>query len=260
MSISVITINFNNRDGLLQTIESVLAQTYHDFEYIIVDGNSSDGSVEVIKERQSKFTSIIEPDSGIYNAMNKGIRNSKGEYLLFLNSGDYFIGSNSLEILANYIGKADIIYGDLVVDEIDKKREKKYPSVLSFRSFINDSLPHPSTLIKRDLFDKVGLYNESLRIVSDWEFFLNSICIGGASYIHVPELISAFRIDGISSIKESQTAIQLEREHVLMTKYKIFMADYDYFKSIENQLTNINNSRVYKLAKSISNLINAIRP
>ena len=114
MELSVITINLNNATGLLKTMRSVLSQTFNDFEYIIVDGESSDNSVDLIKEFNTKFQNlywISEPDSGIFNAMNKGINLSKGKYLLFLNSGDFLSDQNTLEQVFSNKRNADILCG-----------------------------------------------------------------------------------------------------------------------------------------------------
>ena len=115
MKLSIITVNLNNAGGLQKTIESVVTQTWLDFELIIVDGDSTDGSVEVIQQFNDsaipQFHWVSEPDSGVYQAMNKGIRMAQGEYLLFLNSGDFLVDSNVLSQVFKFGFSADILFG-----------------------------------------------------------------------------------------------------------------------------------------------------
>jgi len=112
MKYSIITVNFNNKEGLRQTIESVIHQTYRDFEFIVIDGGSTDGSVDVLKEYDSQIDYwVSEPDGGIYQGMNKGIKKASGEYLNFMNSGDCFYSSDVLEIVTSYQSGADFIVG-----------------------------------------------------------------------------------------------------------------------------------------------------
>ena len=112
MKYSIITVNYNNKNGLEMTIKSVLGQTCKDFEYIIIDGGSTDGSVEVIKKYASRIDYwVSEPDKGVYNAMNKGIRKATGDYLNFMNSGDAYHSTSALEIIAGLHSDDDIIIG-----------------------------------------------------------------------------------------------------------------------------------------------------
>lgn len=173
MKISIITINYNNKNGVEKTISSVVSQTYKDIQYIIIDGASTDGSVEVIKKYHENIDYwISEPDRGIYNAMNKGILKATGDYVLFLNSGDYLISSDIIDDISHELdSNEDIVFGLL----------KTYPSgiigytdihlPLTLLDFFKSSpIPHPASFIKRELFQKIN-YDESLKIVADWSFF-----------------------------------------------------------------------------------------
>jgi len=154
---SIITVNYNNLEGLKKTVESVKNQTYQKFEYIVIDGGSYDGSLEFIKDNESLLDYwVSEPDSGVYQAMNKGIKKASGEYLLFLNSGDHFYNDEVLEKNHKAIKDSDIIYFDLQVVEGDKKFIKTYPNTLSFSYFVEDTLPHPATFIKKEAFVKTN--------------------------------------------------------------------------------------------------------
>ena len=200
MKLSIITINRNNAAGLRKTIESVVSQTFTDFEYIIIDGASTDGSVEIIKEFAEKITYwVSEPDKGIYNAMNKGILKAKGEYLLFLNSGDFLYNKFVISKFVNYRYKDDIIFGDLIIyDEYLKSKIKKYHRLMVY-DIITNSLPHQASFIKKDLFERTGMYNENFKIVSDWKFFVDAIIINNCTIKHIQEFISYFNANGIGS-------------------------------------------------------------
>ena len=177
MILSVITINRNNAAGLEKTMQSVLSQTRADYEYVVVDGASTDGSVAVIERLAPAFGDrlkwISEPDKGIYNAMNKGIGMAKGDYLLFLNSGDYLVSENVVKKVSLALvkeGFPPIMYGNLVMVSSDSQT-RRISSLgddgITFRTLYSTSLPHPSSFIRRSLFDKYGLYDESLKWMTE---------------------------------------------------------------------------------------------
>jgi glycosyltransferase involved in cell wall biosynthesis len=184
--ISVITINFNDRVGLERTFESVFNQTFQDFEYIVIDGGSNDGSKELIEENTGKISYwISEPDKGIYNAMNKGISAAKGDYLLFLNSGDILYKNDVLKSCETYLCNEDIISGNLSFVENERNWLGKTPETLSFYRFFTDTLYHPCSFIKKTAFDTFGWYDEEYKICSDWKWFLLAICKKKATYNHI---------------------------------------------------------------------------
>jgi glycosyltransferase involved in cell wall biosynthesis len=212
--LSIITVNLNNASGLEKTIGSVKAQTYNNFEFIIIDGASTDASIEIIKDNTFLLSYwISEPDSGTYHAMNKGLKASVGEYCLFLNSGDYFTDNNVLENIFKQNITADIVSGNVLKMRPNNKfrRVSSHESVSLLKLCIH-SLPHQASLIRRSLFDEIGNYNESYRIVSDWEFFLKALVINEKSYQHIDVDISYFKIGGISSSKEN-FALSIEESH-----------------------------------------------
>lgn len=223
--ISIITINYNNREGLERTIKSVVSQTNFSCEYIVVDGNSSDGSKEILESYKNEITHIIsENDTGIYNAMNKGIMASNQSYLLFLNSGDVLYKNSILAEMALQIETGeDIIYGNLVYQKGGDYILEEFPSELNFSFFYKGSLPHPASFIKRDLFDRVFYYNEALQIVADWEFFVCAICKYDASYKHVDFVISDFEVIGISCDPKNKDRIEEERSIVLKKHFPMFI-------------------------------------
>jgi glycosyltransferase involved in cell wall biosynthesis len=248
IKLSIITINYNNLDGLQRTVESVVNQTWAAFEYIVIDGGSTDGSVAYI-ERQSEHIDywVSEPDNGIYNAMNKGIRMATGEYLLFLNSGDSFFSSMILEQNYESITLQDIIYFNLNVVDGNTIFLKKYPDQLSFSYFTKDTLPHPATFIKASLFSKLGMYDESLQIVSDWKFFIESICKFNCSYLRVDETLATFYLDGVSSDSQNKVLIFEEKQKVLKSGFQAFMTDRDELVELKTILSNLRESRKIKI-------------
>lgn len=212
--ISIITISYNNCDGLEKTIKSVTSQSLNDFEYIVIDGGSNDGSKGIIEKYADKISYwVSEPDKGIYNAMNKGIKAANGEYLLFLNSGDHFKDNKVLKNIELYLTGEDIIYGDLEIIDEQSSWVKIYPKDLSFYHFYSDSLPHPASFIKKSAFDTTDNYDESLKIVSDWKWFLNAFTFHGLKFKSVSQIISCFYLDGISSTNTEKSI--LERNKVL---------------------------------------------
>ena len=197
--INIVTVNLNNKAGLEKTIESVVGQTYFDkVDYIVIDGESTDGSVDVIKRYGDKIAHwVSEKDNGVYNAMNKGLDLCEGDYVLFLNSGDYLSANNAIEEIYNELD-SDIVYGNLYVRTSKGAYLKRYPSKLDGRYFKYEALPHPSSFIRTELLRKFK-YSEDYRIISDWIFFYEGIVKRGFTYKHVNTPVSVFSLGGLSS-------------------------------------------------------------
>lgn len=235
MRLSLITINYNNLDGLLKTIESVVPQTSKDFEWIVIDGGSMDGSRELIEKYSDHFTYwVSEPDKGIYNAMNKGIDHAQGDYILFLNSGDWFYNKTSLERCFAHGFEADVMYGDCVFHYADHADKCRYPSNLTFEFLYRNSLAHCSTFIKRDVLAKEH-YNEDYKIVSDLEFWVK-LAFAGGSFCHLDEYVSVFDTAGVSSMNRKLD--RAERKQML-SQYvpEMIAADYDRLESMQTRLS-----------------------
>lgn len=195
MKLSIITINYNNRNGLEKTIKSVINQSFHDFEYIIIDGGSNDGSVDVIKKYASKIDYwISESDNGIYNAMNKGIDVAKGQYCIFINSGDCLYSSETLLNSTIELDGTDIVTGTLM---LDNDEQWPAPEKVTIPYLYEGSLSHPASFIKTSLLKKMH-YDEKLKIVSDWKFFVQCLLNDNATYKSIPVIISIFDTSGIS--------------------------------------------------------------
>lgn len=262
--ISVITINYNEKEGLRKTIQSVVGQTYADIEYIVIDGGSTDGSKELIETHQDKIHYwISEPDSGIYNAMNKGIRAATGDYLLFMNSGDCFLEPDTVSKAEKLmVDDYGIYYGDLIYFN---KRKKKYedwvfPNKLSLGFFIENSLPHQGSFIKRSLFESISMYNENLKIASDWEFFIVAICIEKVSYKHIGIVISEYDFTGISSDPKNYQLVASEKKITFDKYFSMMIDDYKIIKLLDSKrfrnIIYIKQFRIaWKLLKGFSNFL-----
>jgi glycosyltransferase involved in cell wall biosynthesis len=216
MTLSIITINYNNLAGLKQTIESVLTQTYSDFEFIVIDGGSNDGSYEELKRQTSNINYwVSEKDDGVYHAMNKGIKIAMGEYLLFLNSGDYF---KSNDVIAKFIGQehdADIVAGVCTITRNNHIVHKTSPSAfITFGDLYFTGLNHQSTFIKKDLFAQNGMYREDFKYHGDIEFWYRSIILGGATTANTNIEVCYYNLEGVSEKNKEQ--IDFIEEHNLI--------------------------------------------
>ncbi len=226
MKLSIITINYNNATGLKATLDSVAAQTYHEFEHIIIDGESTDGSVEVIKEyvrraesRESRVKSVIwssEPDKGIYDAMNKGVAKATGDYCYFLNGGDILASPTALQEMVEALEGTDVVIGrvnfsrkGIVLCQSEMLEEKD----MSLYNMYLRGINHQSALIKRELLIKTP-YDTSIKMGADWKFFVQTIVLGGASTKFVDSIFANFDLSGLSA---DTSAVRNEREAILAT-------------------------------------------
>ena len=236
MILSIITINLNNSSGLEKTIKSVLSQVFTRFEYIVIDGASTDNSINVIRRYANtygdRFKWISETDKGIYNAMNKGIRMATGEYVQILNSGDCLASDDVTERMLEELKKNDyppILYGSMLKDMPDGRimRDRCFAGQeISFLGFYTGTLNHSPAYIRKDLFEKYGLYDENLRIVSDWKWYLQAIILGEEKPVYTDIDVTLFDMHGISETnKELDKA---ERKRVLAELIpQTILSDYD---------------------------------
>lgn len=230
---SIITVNYNNKDGLRKTIQSVINQDFKNFEYIIIDGGSTDGSVEVIKEYADKIDYwVSEPDKGIYNAMNKGILQVHGEYLNFMNSGDLFYNNNVLTKFSTLCNK-DIILGK---QKFSNGRTEEPPCEnFTMMTLFKEHINHQSTFISHKLFTKQK-YDENYRIMSDWKFFVDHLIFKNCTFQIIPEYIALYDITGISA-QMSETRYH-EKGNILQSYLppRIYK-DYINFIKIDSPIT-----------------------
>ncbi len=241
MKYSIITVNYNNKEGLRQTIKSIESLQSSNFEYIIIDGGSTDGSVEVIKEHEASISYwISEKDKGIYNAMNKGILKARGEFINFMNSGDTFYEPDVLNKVEPFLNEHDIVIGkEFHQSPTNGKTATTFlPLRISMATFFVSYLPHQSGFIRRSLFDDMP-YDENCRIVGDWKFYLMQIVYNNRSVKLIDTIISKREQGGISNSAQELNA--KERINTLneLLPYGV-MKDY-------NSLANLDKTTLFKL-------------
>ena len=216
-------------------MQSVLSQTCKEFEYVVIDGASTDESVAIIRHYESAFGERIkwvsESDKGIYNAMNKGIQMATGEYLEFLNSGDYLVNEMVIEKVFDALkqnGYPSILYGNMLKNMPGGMlfQDKSFAGQeISFLDFFSGTLNHSPSYIRRALFRKYGLYDESMKIVSDWKWFLKAIVLGEEKPCYVDLDITVFDMGGMSQTNKDLT--MEERSQVLQELFpSAILADY----------------------------------
>ncbi len=243
--LSIITINRDKAAGLDETMNSVASQTNSIIEYIVIDGASTDGSIGIIKKYTDSLACqlkwISEPDKGIYNAMNKGIRMASGKYVQFLNSGDCLVSDDVTGRMLEELKRNDypsILYGNMLKEMPDGKvmRDRCFGGKdISFLGFYTGTLNHSPAYIRKDLFEKYGLYDENLRIVSDWKWYLQAIILGEEKPVYTDIDVTLFDMLGISETnKELDKA---ERKKVLGELIpQTILSDYDSWAFPINQM------------------------
>jgi glycosyltransferase involved in cell wall biosynthesis len=253
--LSIITINRNNADGLRKTIESVVHQSFKNFEFIVIDGNSTDGSVDVIKEYSEDVSYwVSEFDSGVYNAMNKGIARAMGEYCLFLNSGDWLVDDKIVEYFCNLGLDYDFVYGDLYLWNNGIVTPRKFPNsedIGYLEFYIDSGLPHQATFIKRAIFSTFGLYNETNLYVSDWELFFVAIVVNNSSFQHIDRVISYYDMTGLTARNESQ--IKLNEERNLVLNHYLPLVNRSFFKILKKNQILSSKENIYSEYLSLKN-------
>ena len=227
MKISIITINRNNLSGLQKTIDSVISQTYRDFEWIIIDGGSTDGSCELIKRYEKRLSYwCSEPDRGIYDGMNKGIRVSHGDYLLFLNSGDYLYDKHVLQNVVPLLAGNDFYIGREQRNDYHYIWDESLSTTGDIcRIFSFFFVPHQSSFIFRGVFDKYGYYREDVQLSSDWYMFYKATILGNATVTRIPYLITVFAGNGISHFR--QDIVKAEHDKLLSELPRVkYLSDF----------------------------------
>ncbi len=262
MKLSIITINYNNADGLRKTIESVLAQTFTDFEYIIVDGASTDGSVEIIRSNvqnleSSKVKWVSEADKGIYNAMNKGLRMATGEYCLFLNSGDNLHDENVLIQVVPQLESADIYYCDAEFVYPNGTHELHiYPDKLTFDFFYKTALCHQAMFFKAEAIRAAGGYDEYYRVIGDWVLYVKMMILDNCSNQHIGICVSDFNLEGLSCSEEGKARDEKEKEYFYRSTIPArVLEDYNRWNDLEKQNEIFRLKRIHKsYLRKIANL------
>ena len=258
--LSIITINRNNSKGLEKTIQGVISQTFTDFEYIIIDGASTDDSVAIIRKYENRITFwISEPDKGIFNAMNKGVLRSKGEYIQFSNSGDWFVNPEVLSDVFKNNPTEDIIFGNLIKmkDGVNTLDKGIGTSKVTFYHLFLGTINHPATFARRELFDRYGLFNEKYKYVNDWEWFIRSVGLADTTVRYIDLDISFF--DMIGNSNNTYQYYETERIPILKELVpKRILSDYNQLYTheiIQNSINRYFFSRIlFKIAHKIGKL------
>ena len=274
MKLTIVTINYNNAEGLRKSLASVASQTYKSIEHIIVDAASTDGSVDVIREyaqkvesREPRVKRVIwtsEPDCGIYDGMNKGIRKATGSYVQILNSGDILAAPDVTERMMYAIEDCEypaILYGNMIRDfgngklsrDLAKCKKLNSKEMLhaeevewTMHDFIKGTVNHDPTYIRRDLYEKYGLYDENLKICSDWKWFVNAVVFGEEKLYYVPIDVTIFDTTGIS---ETNLTFREQERHAELEKVlpAAILKDYDTWHFSINQLKRLQKYHLWGL-------------
>lgn len=242
--ISVITVCFNVVNSLQRTINSVINQTYLNIEYIIVDGGSKDGTKENVLSFGPKIARFIsEPDSGLYDAMNKGIALASGEFIIFLNAGDYFTCEYALEaFLSKSSDKSvDVFFGKIVwIDTTNMNViTSDHSSVEYAIQLKTENFPHPATLYRKDAFEKYGKFSLEFPVLADYEWNLRALIKLKAKFKYIDTIVTNFYTGGISTSEDYRTRI--EKEQILLNSM--------YFERLGAD-KNLNTNWYSKLLKS----------
>lgn len=283
MKISIITINYNDAQGLAKTLQSVADQHIPDgfeLEHIIVDGGSTDDSVEVISDYclmlngRYEVKWVSEKDKGVYNAMNKGIRMATGDFIQILNSGDILASSDVLAKMSDFVKRytvhrpeaatpytenAGIFYGNMIRQRADGTIEGKSRQVpYSLLNYFTSTMNHDCCWMKRSLFEEYGLYDENLKIVSDWKWFLQAIGLGHAKPVYVDIDMTIFDTTGIS--ERNLELRNEERRKVLEDVLPpAVLADYDKHAFDMHQMDNLRKHPwAYKLVWILERVLNRL--
>ena len=256
MILSVITINRNNATGLEKTLCSVASQTFKEFEYIVVDGASSDRSVEVIKAHESDFAHlrwVSEPDKGIYNAMNKGLRMATGDYVQILNSGDELASDDVVERMLKALDEKsnpNILYGNMIKAFVDgsRVRDRGFAGEApTMYNFIRGTLNHDPVYINKSLFDKFGYYREDLPITADWRWYVEAIPFGGVIPEYVDIDVTIFDMNGISETQIERREKERDEELRRILPIGVYQDYKTYYFPIEQVRRLQRHPLVYKL-------------
>lgn len=239
--LSIITINYNNKEGLKKTIQSIVSQENRDFEWIVIDGGSTDGGVEYLKQYSEYFTYwVSEKDRGIYNAMNKGIQHSRGDYLLFLNSGDRFFADSVLSKVFPLLQGDDFYIGDIMNDKDGKMSLVQFPRCTDVQTLLNqlifEFIPHQASFIHRRIFESQGLYREDLRIASDWFLFYKSFIFGNPTIKVLEFPIAVFDCTGISSTDVNRCIERFSSQTIypyLQELFRFYRDNHEFIESVD---------------------------
>lgn len=254
MKISVITVCLNAQETIEETLLSILNQSYKNIELIVIDGGSTDSTLEIINQYKDKITYLVsEPDNGIYDAMNKGIKIATGDFIYFLNADDSLYNNQVLEKVVSVISKTSgvkILFGDANYVLKNKQKTVNFKNIKNNFSLIFNNICHQSIFYHKSLFDELGGFSNEFKIYADWDFNINSLVKNKESAIYLATPIANFRLGGACSSKANKKLCDFEKK-LLIEKYydkskhiiflhdflrKYFSKAYKFFKKFFDRL------------------------
>ena len=228
LKITVITAVFNRYETIRDTLESVLSQSYPFVEFIVIDGGSSDGTIEILRLYRENISILIcERDEGIYYALNKGIQHSTGDVLGFLHADDIFQDSSVLDKIARSFRdvRIDAVYGDLVyVSQDDPTKVVRYwkSGVFSYTSFRDGWMPpHPTFYVRRSVYEEFGRFNTDFHIAADFDLLLRFLGIGMISAAYIPEVLVRMRLGGVSNRSLKTIFLKTWEDFIILRRHKV---------------------------------------
>lgn len=225
MKISIITVCFNAKDTIEKTFLSILNQTYKNAELVVIDGGSDDGTIDIINKYREKISYFVsEPDKGIYDAMNKGIKASSGEFIIFLNANDAFFNENTLEEVIKALNKnpeAKLLFGDAEYITEDQKNSQTITNekIKNNFSLIYNNICHQSIFYNKSLFEKFGFYSDEFKIYADWDFNIKCLVQNKVAAIYLPTVICKFQLGGACSTPSSKKLCKKEKTDLINKHY-----------------------------------------
>jgi glycosyltransferase involved in cell wall biosynthesis len=214
---SVITVCRNEALNIRMTCESIVSQGFRGFEWIVIDGGSTDGTLDILQEYQKQIDFLVsEPDDGIFHAMNKGAARATGEYLIFMNGGDRFASTEALR-WASEAPQVQLLYGDVYLGNTDGLLET-YPDVVDPGYMLRKMIPHQATFYERTLFEALGGYDESFKIAADYDLYARLFEVERISHYHIPHPLAVFDGEGISNNKQFR-ALRKQENHRIRKQY-----------------------------------------
>ena len=231
MKISIVTTTYNSEKTIEETLQSVLSQKYEDFEHIIVDGDSKDKTMEIVKKYEDKYKGkmkyISEPDKGIYDAMNKGIQMATGDVVGLLNSDDKYANNEVLGKIAETVetNKCDGVYGNLLyMDHETMSKPKRKWITKSTNVRTGNILAHPTLYLKKEVYDEMGLYDLKYKVVSDYDFMVKLLISKKYNLVHIKEYLIHMRLGGASSAGLKGYLYNLKESYQILKDNKIKFA------------------------------------
>lgn len=194
--ISVVTVAYNAEATIRRTVESVLSQSYSNIDYLVVDGGSTDGTLDILESYRSRLRYFSEPDYGIYDAMNKGVARAVGSWIHLLNADDWYVDSNALARAVPHLDETRTTYFDMLRVFPDGRTLLQGRSVKRWMLYISAFLPHPALIVSRKQYEEIGIFDTTLRIAADHDLILR--LTRRYPINHVPSLLTCMMQGGVS--------------------------------------------------------------